>query len=83
MTRIIDLDELPPKERLVELKKIYENGMVVSAWKYTTGLSVKRATGKIEEEPELCSGIWGHGGDSIAVKINNEYYPSGNVKVIK
>lgn len=41
------------------------------SWEYDT------TRGYIEE---ITDGVWGYGGDAIAIKINDEWWPSSNVR---
>ncbi len=69
-----------PSEKLARVVRLFEDGKTVSASKFI-GPNTVTTSGTIEERPKAASGIWGYGGDSIAVKINGEYWPSGNVQM--
>lgn len=68
--------------RLRELQKLYTKQAIVEAYEPKLGLEnlYLQTTGKIEEMPEAFSGVWGYEGDSIAVKINGDWWPSSRVR---
>lgn len=69
------------KEREVDMKRFFENKVVVEAYEHKRGgysWEFKRTEGTIEE---IRDGLWGYEGDAIAVKINGEFYPSSQVRV--
>ena len=68
--------------RLRKLEKLYENHIEVEAYKPKLGPENEylQTTGKIEEEPKAFSGVWGYGGDFIAIKINGDWWPSSCVR---
>jgi|WetSurMetagenome_2_1015567.scaffolds.fasta_scaffold142667_1 hypothetical protein len=74
-----------PKNRIVEMRKLYKTHTFVEAYTNAggSGKSVSYVRGYIDEEPEECSGVWGYEGDSIAIRIMGNYYPSTNVRKVK
>ena len=69
------------KVREQHMKDLFNVHILVEAWipKRRGGYSWEYDTtcGYIEEVYE---GVWGYGGDAIAVKINDEWWPSSNVR---
>ena len=76
---------IDPKIRIMEMRRLYETRVLVEAYEECGGFSrsVSYIRGYIKEKPEMASGVWGYGGDSIAIKISENYYPSGNVREVK
>ena len=67
--------------RLKKLEKLYFGKVLVEAFKWNNSLKEYVVTkGLIEEEPRGFSGVWGYGGDIVAVKINGDFWPSSCVR---
>lgn len=70
--------------RLKRMEKLYFEKAQVEAFKWSGALRGYITTiGKIEEEPVGFSGVWGYGGDLIAVKINGDLWPSSCIRKLK
>jgi hypothetical protein len=66
------------QERLERVRAWHQTQTRVTAFKFR-GTDIVRVEGVINQEPRPNSGLWGYAGDSIAVVINGEFWPSANV----
>jgi hypothetical protein len=71
-------EHLPSNEKLAICKELYKKQTTVSGFKGIPG-GYAVETGLITEEPKEFSGLWGYGGDSVAIYINGKALPSWTV----
>jgi hypothetical protein len=62
--------------KLAHVVKWFQDGVTVVAEDYRGNVT----SGLIEVEPISGSGVWGYGGDSIAVRVNGVAWPSAKVR---
>jgi hypothetical protein len=55
--------------------KCFQDRTLVKASKLTGYDNPVERTGLISRMPERCSGLWGCGGDSVAIYVDNEPFP--------
>jgi len=68
------------KIRKAEMEQLFNDKTSVEAYEMKRGgysWEYTKTEGVIER---VCDGIWGYGGDAVAVVINGEYYPSSQVR---
>lgn len=69
---------MTPTEKLAICNQWFENKTVLTATRNYRGTPLTR-TGWISERPRECSGVWGYEGDSIAIYIDGQPFPSSLV----
>lgn len=67
---------LNPEQKLANVQRWFDEQVTVIAEDYRGN----QVVGKIEQRPESGSGLWGYGGDSIAVHVNGDTWPSSRVR---
>ena len=67
---------LTSAQRLEICTWLHENVETVKAGKIAWGKIIDRTEGVMTEKPRECSGVWGYEGDSIAIRVNHQPYPS-------
>jgi hypothetical protein len=67
------------EESLARLVTMFERKTLVTAEVFRYG-KAESTVGVIQEMPKDYSGVWGYGGDRVAVRINNEWWPGAKVE---
>lgn len=67
---------LSPDLKLANVQRWFDEKVTVVAEDYRGNTTV----GKIDARPESGSGLWGYEGDSIAVSVNGQTWPSSRVR---
>jgi hypothetical protein len=67
---------MTPDKKLEICQWFFEQSLTVKIGTYKGEAIVATGEGKIDSMPKQCSGVWGYGGDSIAVRVDGMPYPS-------
>ena len=65
-------------KKLLLVQKLYQQQVPIRVSKIKNGETIVKFS-PITKEPRQASGVWGYGGDSIAVYFENEPFPAEDV----
>lgn len=77
MDHLVSNEGLRPEQKLANVQRWFDEKRRVFVEDYQGNT----AAGQIEVRPESGSGLWGYGGDSIAVTVVGKTWPSARVRL--